>query len=506
MLKKRQNKKYINFKMVLRVIGWLLAIESLFMLIPMGVSIYFGETKPAIMLGVSAAITMGSGMAMTWGLRGCDNMMRKREGLLLTGSVWFFFSLFGLLPFLFCGTFNNFIDAFFETMAGFTTTGVTLIKDVDNAYKGILMWRAIMQWIGGMGIILFTLAVLPMLNYRGGVSLFNSEVTGISHERLRPRVSQTAKDLWLIYIILTVAMAVLLCFGPMEWFDAVCHTLSTVSTGGFSTHTEGVGSWNSHYVNSVIIAFMFICGINFSLIFRVVWRGEWRSVKHNDTFKWYVFTTIVVIGVIVAWMVYKNHGSGWAERFELAAFDVLSAITSTGFASLKYEHEGQFILLLIIVLMFFGGMAGSTSGGAKIDRMMVLLKNTKNELYRTIHPNAVTAVRVDGRSLPHIVVERVIAFLAIYVLIIGIVGLALIAIEEGRHAHANAPMTVFDALFTSMSTLSNMGFGCGATNGIGSYANLHWGSKLILSLEMLVGRLELFTVLILFSRAFWKKD
>lgn len=493
---RNNSRRNINFKMVLRVIGWLLTIEALFMLIPIGVSIYFGETREALMLGLSAAITLLSGLAMTWGLRDSNNVMRKREGILLTSTVWFFFSLFGMLPFLLCGTLPTVTDAFFETMAGFTTTGATMIRDVDHTARGILMWRSLMQWIGGMGIILFTLAVLPMLNYRGGVSLFNSEVTGITHERLRPRVSQTAKDLWLIYLILTVAMAVMLLLGDMDWFDAVCHTLSTVSTGGFSTRNGGIWAWNSDYINTVVIVFMLLCGINFTLIFKLVWRGDWRALRDNDTFKWYFMTLTVISAIIVMWMWLNDAGGDWKTRIELAMFDVLSAITSTGFSSLEYADNGEFILLLIMVLMFFGGMAGSTSGGAKIDRMMVLLKNTKNELYRTIHPNAVTPVRVDGRSLPHIIVERVIAFLAIYVLIIISVGVALTMMG----------IPIFDALFTSMSTLSNMGFGCGVTNGIGAYANLPIAAKWILSIEMLIGRLELFTVLVLFTRPFWVKE
>lgn len=491
--KKNQN---INFKMVLRVIGWLLTIEAMFLLIPLGVSLYFHEVREALMLGLSTGITLAGGIVMTWGLKGCNNVMRRRESLLLTATVWVFFTLFGMLPFLFCGTFDNVTDAFFETMAGFTTTGATMIREVDHASHGILMWRSLMQWIGGMGIILFTLAVLPMLNYRGGVSLFNSEVTGISHERMRPRVSQTAKDLWFIYIILTVSMAALLMVGPMDWFDAVCHTLSTVSTGGFSTRNGGVWAWDSDYVNFVVISFMFICGVNFTLIFKVVWRGDFKALRSNDTFKWYFMTTVVVTLIIVGWITLQDFEPDWKRRFELALFDVLSAITSTGFSSLEYEKSGQFIALMIMALMFFGGMAGSTSGGAKIDRMMVLLKNTKNELYRTIHPNAVTSVRVDGKSLPHIVVERVIAFLAIYVLIIMVVGVALTAMG----------LPIFDSLFTSMSTLSNMGFGCGVTGGIGAYADLPCAAKWVLSIEMLVGRLELFTILVILTPSFWVKN
>lgn len=488
--------QHINFAVVMRVMGWLLMMEAVFMLFPMGVSLYFCETLPAVSFALSAAITAVAGMLMTFGIKPRHNTMRKREGIMLTALVWVFFSIFGMLPFMICGATRNVTDAFFETMAGFTTTGATVFQQQELLPHGVLFWRSMMQWIGGMGIILFTLAVLPMLNVRGGVSLFNSEVTGITHEKLRPRVSQTAKRLWLIYLVLTIVMAALLILGPMDWFNAVCHTMATVSTGGFTTSDAGLWSMNSTYVNVVVMVFMFLCGINFTLIFRLLTQGDLKSLRANDTFRWYVMTTVGVAAIVFVYMSIRGFGGDWQDRIMLAFFDTISSVTSTGFASYNYESQGQFVAVLMMTLMFFGGMAGSTSGGAKIDRMMVLLKNTKNELYRTVHSNAVTSVRVDGKSLPHEVVEKVIAFLAIYVMIFVLVGIMLTLMG----------LPIFDSFFTSMSTLSNMGFGCGVTDGVGAYAALPTAAKWLLAIEMMVGRLELFTVLVLFTRSFWLKD
>ncbi len=492
----RSRFQHINYPIVLRMIAWLLLIEAFFMLVPMAISIYYGETRVAVSFGVSATITVLSGIMMTLFIKPTSQSMRKREGLLLTAVVWVFFSLFGMLPFLLSGAIDNVTDAFFETMAGFTTTGATVLTGLEHMPHGVVFWRSMMQWIGGMGIILFTLAVLPMLNVRGGVSLFNSEVTGITHEKLRPRVSQTAKQLWLMYLIFTAVMTVLLVLGDMGWFDALCYTMATVSTGGYTTSDAGLWAMHSTYINVVVMVFMFLCGINFTLIYKVVVRGNFRAVRFNDSLKWFTFVIILFSLSVFVYMNIMGFGKDVGERLELAVFDTLSSITSTGFASYKYENHGQFISLLMMTLMFFGGMAGSTSGGAKIDRMMVLIKNTRNELYRIVHSNAVTSVRVDGKSLPHELVEKVIAFLAIYVLVFVVVAVALTLMG----------LPIFDALFTSMSTLSNMGFGCGVTDGVGAYAALPMGAKWLLAFEMMVGRLELFTVLALFTRTFWMKD
>ena len=497
MMRHRTFSKTINFPIVLRVVGWLLMIESLFMIAPLLVSLIYGEKWEAICFAVSLVITLVVGLFMNYRIKPSSKAMRKREGLLLTATTWVFFSIFGMIPFLMSGTVTGITDGFFETMSGFTTTGASVIKDIEALPRGILFWRSMMQWIGGMGIILFTLAVLPMLNYKGGVSLFNSEVTGITHERMRPRVSQTAKSLWAIYLVFTVVLALLLGFGPMGWYDAICHTMSTVSTGGFSTKNNGLHHWHDYYSDIVIMIFMFVCGINFTIIYKVAVQGKFNEIKRSDTLRWYIGIVVVGSIIVFARIAYMSFVDTWHYGAILAAFDTISAITSTGYATYNYEREGQFIFFFLMLLMFFGGMAGSTAGGAKIDRLVVLLKNVKNELYKVVHSSAVTAVRLDGKSIPHMVVEKILAFLSIYVVVM--ISVAVMLTLFGLPA--------FDALFNSLSAISNIGFGYGEmTGGDDKFAMIPDACKWILALEMLIGRLEVFTVLALFSPGFWKKD
>lgn len=487
----------INFAIVLRVVGWLLMIEALFMLVPLVVAILYEEMLVAAEFGVSVALTFATGLVMNHFIHPTSNTMRKREGLLLTATVWIFFSIFGMLPFLFSGTVSGVTDGFFEAMSGFTTTGASVITNVETLSRGVLFWRSMMQWIGGMGIILFTLAVIPMLNYKGGVSLFNSEVTGITHERMRPRVSQTAKSLWGIYLVFTIVLAVLLTVGPMDWYDALCHTMSTVSTGGFSTKNNGLHFWHDYYTDIVIIVFMAMCGINFTIIYNVVVRGKFSEFKRSDTLKWYLFVIIAGSVIVFSRIIYMGFVEERDFAIVLSVFDTISAITSTGFATYDYEHEGNFIFFVLMILMFFGGMAGSTAGGAKIDRLVVLLKNIKNELYKVVHSNAVTSVRLDGKSVPHVIVEKVLAFLSIYVAVM--VFMAVILTLFG--------MPAFDALFNSLSAISNIGFGYGEmTGGEDKFAMIPGVCKWLLAIEMMIGRLEVFTVLALLTPSFWKKD
>ncbi len=484
----------INMPITLRVLGLLLMIEAAFMSLPLAVALIYGEADAALAFLYTLLATAGSGAMMTFGIKPKSSSMRKRESLILTASIWVIFSLFGMLPFLLTGTLTNPVDAFFETMSGFTTTGMSAIIDLERLPHALLFWRALMQWIGGMGIILFTLAVLPMLNYKGGIALFNAEVTGITHERLRPRVSQTAKDLWLIYVVLSALLAMLLV-SPMGWFDGICHAMTTMSTGGLSTKNDGINHWHSHYVYLVMSVFMFLGGINFTLVFHLV-AGRWRRLMLSNTFKWYVGVTVVSILLIVACMTYNGLCDSAADRWVLATFDTIAAITSAGYTSVDYETKGQFITLVLMILMFFGGMAGSTSGGAKIDRFIVMMKNTNNEFYRILHSNSVTSVRIDGKAIPHSVVAKVIAFLSIYMMVMVIAALLLTMMG----------LPLFDSLYTSVSAISNQGLGYGVTAASGAFGLLPDTAKLLLAFEMLVGRLELFTVLALFTRTFWIKD
>lgn len=486
----------INFPIVFRVMGWLLMIESCFMLCPLAIAFVFDEVRPAISFGATVAVTFIAGALMAYRINPSNKVMRRREGLMLTAMVWFVFSLFGMLPYLLSGLTSSFTHAYFETMSGFTTTGMSIIPNIEHMPRSIVFWRSMTQWIGGMGIILFTLAVLPMLNFKGGVSLFNSEVTGITHERMRPRVSATAKSLWGIYLSMTVIMLGLLLLGPMNWFDALCHTMSTVSTGGFSTKNDALHYWNDTYTDSVIGLFMFLCGINFTLLFNVVVRGRVKLLLKSDTFRWYCSTMLAVSCIIFIRSSVMGFGDGVQERLSLSLFDTISAITSTGFSTVSYETSGEFISFILVTVMFFGGMAGSTSGGAKIDRFVVLIRNVKNEFYKVVHSNAVTTVRLEGKSMPHHLVEKVIAFLAIYVLVI-VVGALLLTMM-------GIPM--FDSLFSSMSMISNVGMGYGCTSTAEGLAALPFAAKWLMCFEMVVGRLELFTVLVIFTKAFWVRD
>lgn len=484
----------INVPIVLRVLGWLLLIEGGYMLLPLCVSACYGETQTAEAFLYSALLTGGVGAVMAFGIHPKNLKMGSREGLLLTAIIWAFFSAFGMLPFLLSGVCHSVANAYFETMSGFTTTGATILGDLDSVPRGLLFWRSATQWIGGMGIILFTLAVVPMLNSTGGIALFNAEVTGITHDRMRPRVSQTAKDLWLLYIAMTVVLTLLLV-KPMGFFDAVCHALATVSTGGFSTKGEGLHYWHSYYIDTLIMVFMFLGGVNFTLLYGVT-RGRVKLLRENDTFKWYFMIVVVASVVIIARMASEHFCSNWGDRIVYAIFDTISAITSTGFSTVNYEASGEFISLILMLCMLVGGMAGSTAGGAKVDRLIVMLKNTKNSFYKVLHPNAVTAVRIDGRSLNRTVVAKVVAFFSVYLI-------ALVAAAIVMTAY-DVPM--FDALFTSMSALSNVGFGYGVTGVDGSFLVLPDAVKWVLSFEMMVGRLELFTVLVVFTPAFWLKE
>lgn len=483
----------INLPMILRVIGWLLMIEAAFMAAPLLTGLIYGEDNLTAFICTIAA-TGGTGFAMTFFIRPSHTDMGKREGFLLTALVWVVFSAFGMLPFIIGAPRLNVSEAFFESMSGFTTTGASVIIDVETLPRSVLLWRCLMQWIGGMGIILFTLAVIPMLNHSGGMQMFNAEVTGITHDKLRPRVSQTAKRLWAVYIVLSAVLCLLLWLGPMNLFDSVCHTLSTISTGGFSTRNASIGAWDSVYINVVLTVFMFLGGVSFALLYKAS-LGDVKALWGNDTFRAYVRVVLCVLVIFIICILVSGQYDSWDTLTLDPLFQIISTITSTGYTVSNFESWGPLVMALMFMLMFFGACAGSTSGGAKIDRMLYLLKNTRNELYRSVHPNSIMAVRINGKVIPAEITDKVIAFLCIYVMVIMVGGIVLTAF--------NIPLV--DAFFSSFSCVSNTGLGAGVTGYGGSYDLIPDPAKWVLSLLMLTGRLELFTVLILFTRGFWKK-
>lgn len=460
----KKKRSLINLPMLLRVSGWLMMIESLFMLIPMGTCLYFRESD-WLPFALTAAGTGATGFVLSRHIRPSHYSMSKRDGFLLTAMVWVVFSIFGMLPFMFCKMPISLSDAFFEAMSGFTTTGASVLLDVTHMSHGIHIWRATMQWLGGMGIILFTLAVIPMLNSSGGMLMFNAEVTGITHDKLRPRISQTAKALWMLYFAFTIMLVALLWSGPMNFFDSVCHAFGAISTGGYSTRNEGIAAFNSIYVKVVLTIFMFVGGVNFSLIYRSL-RGEFGALRRNDVFRTYVGLIAVMYILFVIGITTQGTYEGWEDLTIDPLFQIVSTMTSTGFTPSNFEQWGPLVLALVFMLMLFGACAGSTSGGAKIDRLLFLVKNCRNELYRCIYPHAIMSVRVNGKVVSNDIVGKVIAFLCIYMLLISIGGTAMAAMG----------VPIIDAFFSAFSCMSNTGLGAGITGYGGSYEmNLHVG-------------------------------
>ncbi len=485
--------RHINFNLIFRVIGWLLMIEAGFMLIPLATAAYYGESD-FMAFAIGTGSTAVAGLALTFLLRHGGEGMGKREGFLLTALVWVMFSIFGMIPFLLCENGVDVSSAFFESMSGFTTTGCTVLESVEHYSKSINMWRSLMQWLGGMGIILFTLAVIPMLNHSGGMQMFNAEVTGITHDKIRPRVSQTAKSLWGLYFLLTAMLIILLWVGPMSLYDAICHAFSTISTGGFSTRDSSLAFYNSDYTTIVVTIFMFLGGTSFALIYKAL-QGKPMSLIKNDVFRAYVALIAFFFVCYVLSIIHRGQVNDWRDVTIYPLFQIISTITSTGLSVCNFENWGPFILALMFVLMFTGSCAGSTSGGAKIDRMLFLVKNSRNELYRCIHPNTITSVRINHKVVSPDIVSKVIAFLCIYVIVIMVGGIILTA----------TGLPLIDSFFSAFSCVSNTGFGAGVTGYGGSFDIIPASGKWVLSMLMLIGRLELFTVLILFTRGFWTK-
>ena len=484
----------INYLMLLRVMGLLVMIEAAFMLVPLVTAVIYDDGDLMAFV-VSITLTALTGALMTFGFKPRRRDMGKREGFLLTASVWVVFSVFGMIPFMICRSPLTLSDAFFEAMSGFTTTGASVMQEIDDLSHAIHIWRSLMQWIGGMGIILFTLAVIPMLNSAGGMQMFNAEVTGITHEKLRPRVSSTAKRLWLVYALLTGALIVLYWLGPMGTFASVCHAFSTMSTGGFSTRQESIGAWDSLYIKIVTTVFMFIGGVNFALIFKAS-SGNFRDVWRNQTFRAYLKVILIMFVMFDLALAFNHLVPDTIEAYTIdPLFQIVSTMTSTGYTVSNFESWGVFILALEFLMMFFGACAGSTSGGAKIDRALFLLKNSRNELYRCIYPNHILSVNINGSTMTPELINKVLAFLCLYVMVI-VAGGTLLTLTG---------VPLVDSFFSAFSCVSNTGLGAGVTGYGGSYELIPAAGKWILSLLMLTGRLEIFTVLVLFIPSFWSK-
>ncbi len=478
--------------MLLRVIGWLLMTEAGIMTIPCIVGMCYGEGS-ALQFLLCIGITAACGLGLM-SLRPKSRDMGKREAVLLTAMTWVILSLFGMLPFLVCGTHFSVSSAFFETMSGFTTTGASVLDTLEGVPHSILLWRCIAQWIGGLGIILFTLAIVPMLNYQGGIQLFNAEVTGITHDKLRPRVGSTSKGLWMVYICLTALLFILLICSDMGFFDALCYALSTMSTGGFANSDMSLGQWDSNYIKIVMTIFMFLGGVNFSLLFKAA-NGQWKGLFDNDALRTYLWIILICFSVFTINIAVQHLGSDWTDFTIDPLFQAVSILSSTGITEPDFNDWGPVSVIILIIMMVMGACAGSTSGGAKIDRFIILGKFLKNEFYRMMHPNAIRTVVINGKGTPNPIVMKTLAFLFMYIIVITLGAISLMV----------CGLPLRDGFFCALSAVSNTGLGTDITGLEGNYSYVADTAKWILSFLMLTGRLELYTVLLLFTPGFWKK-
>jgi trk system potassium uptake protein TrkH len=480
-----------NYRLVFQFLGLLLLIEGICILLCIPVSIFFSDQE-VLSLGISGAISVCTGGTALFINRKATKSMSARDGFLIVTIGWVMFSFFGCLPFILSGKIPSFTDAFFETMSGFTTTGASILDQVEVLPHGLLFWRSLTQWLGGMGIIVMSLAILPLLGV-GGMQLFVAEVPGPVPDKLHPKIKETAKRLWAIYIIFTIAEVLLLRLGDMKLFDAVCTSFSTMATGGYSTKTASIAYWDSPFIHYVITIFMFLAGTNFTLSYFAMHR-RFDKVWRNEEFRYYLG---IVLGftLILSVVLFITENDSVEASFRLAIFQVVSIVTTTGFVTFDYLTWIPLVGIVIFMMMFFGGSAGSTGGGIKILRIVLLMKNSAMELRRLIHPQAVIPVRFNKQAVSPDVLNNVFAFFSFYIitLVIGVIVMAAIGYDLG---------TSFGAV---AATLGNIGPGIGLVGPIENYAHIPEFGKWFLSFLMLIGRLEIFTVLILFSPGFWKK-
>jgi trk system potassium uptake protein len=482
----------MNWRLIAYVDGIVLVITGLFMMIPILASIIYRGTD-LIPLLITSTLTIGTGLALVIPNRKCRKEdLRHRDGFFSVTSSWLLVSLCGALPYLLEGTFAGFTDAFFESMAGFTTTGASVLTDIESQQHGILLWRSLTQWLGGMGIVLISLAVLPMLG-AGGMQLFKAEVPEISVDKLRPRIVDTAKSLWYIYTGLTALCGLLYYLGGMSSFDAINHAFTTLATGGFSTKNASLAFFDSSYIQLTATLFMFLGGVNYTLFF-FAFKGNLGRFRESAEFRFYL-SSVLMITLLITIDLWRNNYDSLFDSFRFGVFQVVSILTTTGYATADYEQWTPFAQFTILILMFFGGMIGSTSGSIKQIRILIMLKQIYREIYQLIHPRAVTFLKVDNRNMTKEILGSIWGFLFLFLIIciVATVCLTVMGIDKET------------SFSTVVSALCNVGPAFGDAGPTENYASLPSPAKWILIFCMLTGRLEIYTVIILFVPNFWKK-
>lgn len=483
----------INFRIISKILGSLLFIEAFFMALCFAMAFSYHEDDELAFM-TSTILTFGGAFIFLFFGHEAENSLNRRDAYVVVTLTWVVFSFFGMFPFLIHGSMTSVTDAYFETISGFTTTGATVINDVESLPHGLLFWRSLMQWIGGLGIVFFTVALLPQL-VGGSVKVFAAEATGPMRSKMHPRLSTTAKWIWSIYVLLTIACALSFWLAGMDWFDATNYSMSTTATGGFSTH-NGTIFLASPLIEYLAILFQFLAGINFTLLYMSLFKWKMGALFRNSEFKTYIITILVA----TAWIMYlllTRLDYDLEPAFRSALFQVVSFITTTGLSNTDAGAWPHITWIILMFLMFMGACSGSTTGGFKSIRVLMLLKVLRNEFRHIIHPNAVLPVKLSGQSIPQ---SRLVTLLALFTLyVIALLLVFTVMIVSG--------IDITNAATIALSLISNVGAGLDTNMGEQmSWADLSDGIKWLCSFLMLVGRLEIVAVLVLFTRAFWKEN
>ena len=487
----------INWKVIASFWGALLMINGIFMffaIIP-GVFMHNDKGWKALLISGVASIFIG-GIVQLYS-KGNNKTIGKRDGFLIVSLGWVWLTLSGCLPYILSGTIPELSAAIFETISGYTTTGASVLNDIESVSPSILTWRSITHWIGGMGIIVLTVAILPILGI-GGMQLFSAEAPGVTTDKLHPRITDTAKRLWFIYVGLTFVETILLKLAGMSFFDAINHSMATVSTGGFSTKNDSIAAFENPLIHYIIIFFMFLSGVNFALTYWGL-KGQLKKIYKNEEFKFYfgltAFITLTVTGVLMF-----NTNVDWTleESFRNSLFQVIAFITTTGFVTADLTNiQGAYVLkVMFFFMLFMGGSAGSTAGGIKIVRHLVIFKNSWQEFKRLLHPSGIIPVRYNGNSVQGRITFNVMAFIIIYLMIFGF----------GSIIMSFTGLDFETAIGATATSIGNVGPAIGGVCPVCNFSGITAFGKLFLSLLMLIGRLEIFTVLILFTPFFWKRN
>lgn len=478
----------MNRRIICRVLGMILLCLAALMILPTIAGLWYGENVSHFI--ITMVLTGAVGFAMTR-VKPYSSVIYAKDGFVIVGLGWILMSLFGALPFVISGDIPNYIDAVFETVSGFTTTGASILENVEEMSQGCLFWRSFTHWIGGMGVLVFIMAVLPMSGEHS-MHIMRAEVPGPTVGKLVPRVRQTAKILYLIYVVMTAIEVVLLLFGGMSLFDALIHSFGSAGTGGFSNKAASVGAYNSAYIEMVIAVFMALFAINFNLFFLIL-IGRWKDALKSEELHWYL--AIIAASVLAIALGIRGMYGSMLTALRHAFFNVSSITSTTGFCTVDYVQWPHYCQWILVILMFCGACAGSTGGGLKTSRVAMIFKNIACEIRQMLHPRTVTRVQMDGKRVDETGMKAVNTFFACFMVLL-ILGTFLVSLDD----HDTA--TNFTAV---LSCMSNIGPGISLVGPTGNFNIFSYGSKIVLTFAMLIGRLEIYPILILFAPSTWKR-